>query len=46
MVPRLFPYLALVLSLAAGFAAANEFHKPDVLDLKGKAFDEKVRLDM
>jgi hypothetical protein len=33
----------LVVALSAAMAQANEFHKPHVLDLKGKAFEEKVR---
>lgn len=41
MMQRLFSLLA-ALMLTATAAVANEFHKPDVLDLKGKAFDEKV----
>ena len=44
MMQRLFAILA-ALMLTATAAVANEFHKPDVLDLKGKSFDEKVRAD-
>ena len=38
-----FTALLSVIALAAGAVEANEFHKPNVVDLKGKDFEEKVR---
>lgn len=34
----------LLLALFAAVVSANEFHKPHVVDLKGKSFEEKARI--
>lgn len=43
MFQRFFAAASVVLMLTAGAAFADEFHKPNVVNLKGKAFEEQVR---